>query len=106
MSDWIKDRLPTAEDAHSDGDVWITTVDGLVIRLHWGYVKEGTAWAHIYKPEPFTGWTVKWKKSSLGNESYWTLYYNDTYKDTIHCLDYSQGEAAQRIADVYNEVLP
>jgi len=103
-TEWITDRLPTAEDATSSGFVW-TTVDGTVVSRDHRRIEIGEPWQSIPVPEPYVKpkrWKVGW--SQKGTTTSWTLY---SYGQSVHTLlgDLST-EAAERIADIYNEVLP
>ena len=100
MSDWITDRLPTEEDAvHYCVLLWDED-EGVIV---WSYdaVNEGQPWMPILKPDPYVKpkrWTVC--KDNNG----WNLYDGDTTRYFLP-TDCSEA-AAQRIADIYNEVLP
>ena len=98
---WITDRVPTQDDTFDD---WIFTMrDGEVVlnNLPWD-VKEGEPWQPIHKPEPYVKpkrWVVDW------------IYYCNCYVITdgelrIHLYQLQSRDDAQRICDIYNEVLP
>jgi hypothetical protein len=104
MSKWITDRLPTAEDA----------LDNLVIAWYKGeivvwpieLVIHDMPWQPIQRPAPYVKpkrWTVEW------NVDTWILL-DYGLKRSYWCglgeLGRNGGDAAQRIADVFNEVLP
>jgi hypothetical protein len=99
---WITDRLPTKEDAVEqlvwvciEGDVLIWVNDGITL---------GTAWQPITKPAPYVEpkrWKVEW--NSIG--AYWVVV-NDDYRVPQYYLNYKDQDAAQRIAEIYNEVMP
>lgn len=111
---WITDRLPTAEDAVAycvliwdDNGIGIWSCDA---------VKEGQPWMPIPKPAPYVKpkrWVLDWSVS----EDCWIL--KDTkgvYTATLlnMCIEGAHGEidkertreAAERIADIYNETMP
>ena len=107
MSNWITDRLPTAEDAMVDGRVFMMSNDGSVV-LCWSYqlVELGRPWQPIPVPAPYVKpkrWTVEWYEPN----NCWHVI--DTTINGVmgylH-LDSSQVGAAQRICDIYNEVMP
>jgi hypothetical protein len=103
MSEWITDRRPTFDDAYT-GWVWVTTEHGVVLRQTWELVF-GRPWQPIVPPAPY----VKPKR--------WTVM-GDEINDTVALAEFGQWRfelcgltaqhyaAAQRIADIYNEVLP
>jgi len=98
MSEWITDRLPKAEDA----------LDNLVIAWYKGeivvwpieLVIHDMPWQPIHKPAPY----VKPKR--------WTVNIDDigfNLREKNHRLFLPASctaEAAQRIEDLFNEVLP
>ena len=97
MSEWITDRLPTAEDALSTNVlIWIA---GKVDVWTYYTVAKGTPWQPIPKPAPYVE-PKRWSLHSFDNG--WILREKD------HCcsLPSCSSEAAQRIEDVFNEVLP
>jgi hypothetical protein len=101
---WITDRLPTVEDAVAycvlvwdDNGIGIWSCDA---------VKEGQPWMPINRPEPYVKpkrWTVEW------NVDIWILI-DHALERSYWCglgeLGRNGGDAAQRIADVFNEVMP
>ncbi len=105
MSEWITDRLPTAEDADKFGDVWVTVRNGFVCEWNWRSIKPQMPWQPTNKPAPY----VKPKR--------WTVM-GDEINDTVALAEFGQWRfelcgltaqhyaAAQRIADIYNEVMP
>ena len=102
-TEWITDRLPTAEDALADGSVWIFCNDNV---MTWSYdgIQRGTPWQPIPKPAPYVKpkrWKVEW--NSIG--AYWVVV-NDDYRVPQYYLNYKDQDAAQRIADIYNKVMP
>ena len=111
MSDWITDRRPMHED---DGAI-VYGPDGNI--CHWTWIKNGDAWKPIPKCEPYVKpkrWLAVWSNV----RRMWTLR-NTSYSDPdVHayniglvCLDYlskqdEHREAAERIAAIYEEVMP
>lgn len=99
---WITDRLPTAEDALTDGSVW-TFYDGKVMMWSYDGVQLGTPWQPIQVPDPYVKpkrWTVK--RNNHHDE--WYLY--DGEKEWDRLDGRLTQDAAQRICDIYNEVNP
>ena len=106
-TEWITDRLPTAEDALTDGSVW-TFYDGKVMMWSYDGVQLGTPWQRIPTPEPYVKskrWTVKWGGDD-GNSDFFTLYDSGEFRYYLPELTSDQSDAAQRICDIYNEVNP
>jgi hypothetical protein len=103
-TEWITDRLPTAEDALED---FVLVWDESKAIL-WTYyvVEKGQPWAPIHKLiAPYVKpkrWTVSW--SQHGNVGTWTLYSHNQSAHTL-CGDLPT-DAAERICDIYNEVMP
>ena len=103
MSEWITDRMPTAEDCHAGcDDVWVYDENyKIVVRGIRQSVWRGLPWQPIQAPDPYVKpkrWTVC--KDSNGwnlNDGYTTRYFLPT-----DCSD----AAAQRICDIYNEEMP
>ena len=100
MNEWITDRLPTNEDAVSTNVlIWLND------KVHtWTYytVAKGTPWQPITKPAPYVKpnrWTVK--RNNQHDE--WYLY--DGEKEWDRLDGRLTQDAAQRIADIYNEVM-
>ena len=106
MSHWITDRLPTEEDAL---EYTVLLWDGSKAIL-WSYdgVNEGQPWAPIHKLiAPYVKpkrWTVTWEQKQRGRFILWTLCLYDQSVHTLH--GDLPTDAAQRIADIYNEVMP
>jgi hypothetical protein len=102
-TEWITDRLPTKEDALSDGSVWMMAYDGRVIRWSYDGVELGRPWQPITKPAPYVKpkrWTVEW----CNNHKHYEIRLNRLYI----CLlpELICDEIAQRIEDLFNEVMP
>ena len=101
-TEWITDRLPMAEDALTDGSVW-TFYDGKVMIWSYDGVELGTPWQPITKPAPYVKpnrWTVK------RNDHHGEWYLYDGEKEWDRLDGRLTQDAAQRIADIYNEVMP
>ena len=107
MSEWITDRLPTEEDAVNWANmVWVTWEDGTVGTRHWSSVAKGQPWKLLTVPDPYVEpkrWTVKWDDEWAE----WILLDgSEQFSYYLPMLCYEQADAAQRIADAYNEVMP
>ena len=99
MSEWITDRRPTAEDAEG-GYVWVTTEHCNVLRQLWNQIGD-RPWMPLTPPLPY----VKPKRFRVAVAS-----------GMIVVCDYTNGEevagfiptyeAAERIAAIYEEVMP
>lgn len=118
-TEWITDRLPREEDGSNwlsrteqlrFGQVWLSNADG-VYTTHWSDVKRGQPWQHIQHPAPYVKpkrWTVEWF------DGRWEIREHGEFRGS---LPYSQrdgeivqrnlgDEYAQKIEDIYNEVMP
>jgi hypothetical protein len=97
-TEWITNRLPTAEDALEDTVLVWNGSEAIL----WTYdgVEKGQPWASIHKLiAPYVK-PKRWSLLSLDNG--WIL------RDKNNCcyLPSCSCEAAERIADVFNEVIP
>ena len=106
---WITDRLPTAEDALNTYDfVWHTNDNGHVVARFWGNVQLGEPWMRSQTPEPY-----------VKPVRYEVRHMQDVYPGiavsgycVIRCFGGVDAdkiptrEAAERIAAIYEEVMP
>jgi hypothetical protein len=103
MSEWITDRLPTEEDAQ-DGRVLIM-YHGEMITDSWHSILKRQPWMRL--PAPYVKpkrWTVEWCGSTwILRDNRQKCSYN---MSGLAELGRNGGDAAQRIADVFNEILP
>lgn len=100
MSDWITDRRPTEEDAHDLGFVWVTTEHGIVLRQIWHQVRD-RPWMPMTPPGPY----VKPKRwTFFGAGQMWTIFDEKLGRCGDPILP--TREAAERIAAIYEEVMP
>lgn len=113
MSEWITDRPPTEEDADDEKSVWTMCVGKVVT---WGYegIRKGQPWMPTNRPEPYVKpkrWTAVWY-ASVGS---WALRDNvkGAYIPLFHSPetglvnnDDEHREAAERIAAIYEEMMP
>ena len=101
MIEWITDREPTADDAHT-GWVWVTTEHGVVLRQSWDMVF-GRPWQPIVRPEPYVKAKRYWVRKQYGC---WFVY--DTGNRHLKGVadNILTREAAERIAAIYEEMMP
>ena len=108
MSEWITDRAPKREDALCGrimvwGKTWqepfLETVDD------W----DGSPWMPIARPEPYVApkdkyYVTHWPSWKTGEkEDRWVVWCN---VGGVHADHLPTREAAERVAAIYNEVLP
>jgi len=104
MSEWITDRLPRKEDGVS-GNVICCRWDHINL-LQWYKIEAGEPWQPIPRPEPYIKpkrWTARWDVKA---HRWYVVDSRDRYIVASLQLDSSHAAAAQRIADIYNEVMP
>lgn len=107
MSEWITDRLPTRNDVNPIYDlVWVALDDGEVNTRHWYQVQKGQPWQPFQVPAPYVKpkrWRVEW------NVDTWVLV-DDHLERSYWCglkeLGRNGDNVAQRIEDLFNEVMP
>jgi hypothetical protein len=103
-SEWITDRLPTKQEAVS-GNV-ICCRWGHINLLQWYKIEAGEPWMPIPKPDMYVKpkrWTVKWNPMMLC----WFLGEDGIAHSPLPALKAEYfHETAQRICDIYNEVMP
>lgn len=103
MSEWITDRRPTKADADGYGLVWITE-HGRVVPATYNGIAEGTAWMPIERPDPYVKPKQYGVRETYSGSGKFAVY--DT-KDGLTCSIYlPTREAAERIAAIYEEVMP
>lgn len=105
MSEWITDRQPTAQDGDSEGLIWIWDYDNKVRRAKWSTVIHGTPWQRILVPAPY----VKPKTfSAVWSDTLckWNIVHCDGLIVATLRIDVEGMSTAQRICDIYNEVMP
>jgi len=108
---WITDRLPTVSDLVGvEREVcYYCTDQGFASRCHWSDIERlGEPWQPIQAPAPYRKpkkWTVEW-------DTEWdTWSINDNHRKVqfsfvLRGLKIDQGDVAQRIEDLFNEVMP
>jgi hypothetical protein len=105
-TEWITDRLPTA---HLVGHyVYVTTTECNVVIKHACEVKSGEPWAYIPKPKP-SAEVKRWTMYFDSKHNAWFLYdrRSDSHHQSIFAeLRRDESDAAQRIEDLFNEVMP
>ena len=111
MSEWITDRLPTVSDLVGvEREVWYYCTDqGFASRCHWSDIERlGEPWQPITTPAPYVKpkrWTVQWD-SKIDAWSVYNSRRGYRFNLLLDGLKIDQGEAAQRIEDLFNEVMP
>jgi hypothetical protein len=103
---WITDRRPSWEDDLVSGLVFVSLpeVNRVIIKSAVEVVL-GEPWQRIPTPEPYVKpkrWTVKWNDVLPD----WCLYENGYHRVMLQLYNPEYREAAQKIADAYNEVKP
>ena len=105
MSEWITGRLPTEQDAFEDWVFAMNRHNEVELQLQ-ASIELGTPWQPIHAPGPYVKpkrWTVEWYDPN----NCWHVI--DTTIDGVmgylH-LELTHADAAQRIADIYTEVMP
>ena len=101
-NEWITDRLPNDDDARQE-QVWLA-YNGRTYLTHFTNVKLGDAWKTIEIPEPY----VKPKRYvAMYFDNYGTWGVKDTQSiDPGLPNRFKTREDAERIAAIYEEVLP
>jgi hypothetical protein len=107
-TEWITDRLPTEEDtsktykSHVFGRVFVTRYNSTTTCL-WSNVDIGEAWQPITVPAPY----VKPKRYTVTEVRDWSykVIEND-YDGGVVAISIPTREAAERIAAIYEEVMP
>ena len=103
-TEWITDRLPTINDCYGTCCcVWVTWGDGEVGPRTWFHVEKKQPWQQFVKPAPYVKpkrWTVARIEGSVGFYLLKQGIYWQSLPSTL------SREAAERIADIYNEELP
>jgi hypothetical protein len=109
MSEWITDRLPKKADLVGvEREVWHYCSDqGYAFRCHWSDIKKlGEPWQPIQAPAPYVK-PKRWKIEFYTGLR-WVLSTNkeDGNFASLPFLQEKDAEVAQRICDIYNEVMP
>jgi hypothetical protein len=108
MSEWITHRLPTVSDLVGvEREVWYYCTDqGFASRCHWSDIERlGEPWQPITTPAPYVKpkrWTVDFSEY----DNTWIMRDNVEGWVRLLYIDRCHGDAAQRIADIYNEEKP
>jgi len=103
MSKWITDRLPTEEDA-VDGCVLVSDSLDVLRVCAYTWVSAAMPWQPIPVPAPYVKpkrWTVKWDNV----KAFWSLQRDGEHYGYLPC-GAMPNEAAHRICETYNEVMP
>jgi hypothetical protein len=103
MSEWITDRLPDPDDAFED---WVFVMEHGDVQLYLAsFVRLGMPWQPIVPPAPDVKpkrWTVEYNRVN----GYWVLVAGRLNVPLYYMTTADVYPAAQRIADIYNEVMP
>lgn len=106
-NNWITDRKPEFKDAPYE-KVWVM-LKGRVYLTHYTNTILADAWQPVISPEPYVKpkrWTVEWD----GDYNIWILADSVTpSKGSLLMLHRNDDECriiAERIAEIYNEMMP
>ena len=97
MSEWITDRRPM----HEDDGTMVYGPDGNI--CHWTWIKNGDAWKPISKCEPYAK-TKRW--NVVNSQKIGFIVYDGTKVMKVVAINLPTREAAERIAAIYEEVMP
>ena len=107
MGEWITDRKPKKKDAYKES-VWLCRESGYVDDVRYGSVILGEPWMPISKPEPYVKpkrFVVKRMMDIYSDiESCGYCVYNNI--GGVFAKYIPTREAAERIAAIYEEVMP
>ena len=108
MSKWITDRRPTFEDADDEKSVWTMCV-GKVVTWGYGGIREGQPWMPTNRPKPYVK-PKRWKITTPEDQSYvkgpHAVYFYVGGYVVMVAERIPTIEAAERIAAIYEEVMP
>lgn len=106
MSKWITNRQPTEKDADEFGQLWVTDSNGQVASWNWRSIGVTMPWQPIHKPSPCVKpkrWVLRWSDDfdqwiikDIDNGDWLSLAFLSEYNH----------DAAKRILDIFNEVMP
>ena len=107
-NEWITDRLPTRFDGDEFGLVWVTDSDGRVLHRLWESVTADMPWKHLTRPQPYVKpkrYVVRPAQDICPNA---TVSGYVVWADVggVHADNIPTIEAAERIAAIYEEVMP
>ena len=128
MSEWITDRRPTADDADLIGLVWVTK-DSRTQIAGYAEIENGQPWMSTNRPAPYVKpkrWEAVYDRYykcwAIGDRAHVTqlarlaLYsvcrcHLDDRADVTHLVHLVENndehrEAAERIAAIYEEIMP
>ena len=115
-NEWITDRLPTEQDADTRGDVYITNKYRRVSEKRW-YEVTDQPWMPTNLPEPYLK-PKRYEIAKKGPNNYAVIDainqfarsiaidWEDDIEGSIVATQIPTLEAAERIAAIYEEVLP
>jgi hypothetical protein len=106
MSDWITDRGPTKQDADESvgNKVYVIYKDGVRLCNYWT-VGIGQPWQPIPRPAPYVK-PKRWRVEYNRVNGYWVLVAGRLNVPLYYMTTDDVYPAVQRIADIYNEVMP
>lgn len=97
MSNWITDRRPINDD-----EEYVFNQFGDMV--HYLDIKQGEPWMRIERPEPYVK-PKRYKVVQLDNAEWAILRIADD-KYVAHSIIWNAREAAERIAAIYEEMVP
>lgn len=103
MSKWIVDRKPEHFEGW-DGYVWKFEHDKLRRIVRWNNVEFGEPWMPIEPPEPYIK-PKRWGVREFGKTGQWYIV-EVTSPEHAWGFTIPTREAAERIAAIYEEVMP
>ena len=101
MSNWITDRRPTEADADYEKCVWTMCV-GKVVLWRYKEISDGWPWMRTNRPKPYAK-PKRWEVDHSGGEL-WGIF--DKLMGRYAYPMLPTREAAERIAAIYEEVMP
>ena len=99
---WITNRRPEHGDGW-DGYVWKFEFDKLRRIVRWNDVQHGEPWMPITPPEPYVK-SNRWDVKEYYETGNW--YVVDRASGSVRSYAVPTREAAERIAAIYEEVMP
>jgi hypothetical protein len=103
MSDWITDRLPTKEDGDALGLVWLSLDFIAPVTERWEQIHPGEPWMPVDRPAPY----VKPKRFVVWEEhGAYAVRLCDEKVTPRYAYGIPTREAAKRIAQIFEEVMP
>ena len=106
MNKWITDRKPTEDDQGTFGYLWVTSENGVALLQSWAHAG-AQPWMPITPPEPYVK-PKRWRVNYSHTSENWYIWNDEKQVVQLYYLQdfYKHHEAAERIAAVYEEVMP